>query len=619
MRTTAFAITHSIRLTLVKKARMIMFVNENVNEFVNAMHDKTQADILLALQDAPFTTQRALAEATGASLGKVNAALQALRKSGFLNETNVCTARCDVLFAACRPKRAVILAAGSGIRMAPLSELPKGLLMVQGVRLIDRLIAQLHSADVTDIIVITGFMKEKYEYLRDYPGVRLIYNAEYGKRNNLHSLALAAGLLENAYVLPSDIWFDDNPFSRRELYSWYLLSTTRCPEGEARINRRQVLSSANDGEDGFRAIGAAYLCGEAAACVASELLRRDRMRRYTHEFWECVLFTEPCTEVYARFTEDARVHEIDTFEELRALDYNADQLSSAALDVIEQALHVSHDGIKDVTIMKKGMTNRSFLFTAGGRRYIMRIPGEGSNVMINRRQEYAVYQTVGPTGLCDNVVYIAPDTGYKITEYWEGARVCDPFDAEDVRICMRVLRSFHGKHLTVPHVFDVFERIDYYESLLSGAPSFFADYAETKAAVLALRPYIEAHVDEYALTHIDAVPDNFLFIPGGVRLIDWEYASMQDPHIDIAMFAVYAMYDRQHVEQLIDSYFPEGCAPSVRAKLYCYIAVCGLLWSNWCEYKRALGVEFGEYALAQYRFAKEYCPAAREAIAKCKE
>ena len=36
------------------------------------------------------------------------------------------------------------------------------------------------------------------------------------------------------------------------------------------------------------------------------------------------------------------------------------------------------------------------------------------------------------------------------------------------------------------------------------------------------------------------------------------------------------------------------------------MAVAGLLWSNWCEYKSALGVDFGEYALRQYDYAKDY-------------
>ena len=116
---------------------------------------------------------------------------------------------------------------------------------------------------------------------------------------------------------------------------------------------------------------------------------------------------------------------------------------------------------------------------------------------------------------------------------------------------------------------------------------------------------------EPVLCHIDAVPDNFLFSPGPdgrerLYMIDWEYAGMHDPHIDVAMFCIYAMYDRPQVDRLIDTYFPEGCSREIRIKIYCYISACGLLWSNWCEYKRSLGVEFGAYSLCQYRYAKDY-------------
>ena len=81
---------------------------------------------------------------------------------------------------------------------------------------------------------------------------------------------------------------------------------------------------------------------------------------------------------------------------------------------------------------------------------------------------------------------------------------------------------------------------------------------------------------------------------------------MQDPHVDLAMFCIYSLYNKEEVDQLIDLYFVEGCKNEDRIKIYCYIAVCGLLWSNWCEYKRSLGIEFGEYSLRQYRYAKEY-------------
>lgn len=156
------------------------------------------------------------------------------------------------------------------------------------------------------------------------------------------------------------------------------------------------------------------------------------------------------------------------------------------------------------------------------------------------------------------------------------------------------------------HTFDLFGQIEYYESLWNGQPSVYRDYKETKENVLKLKSYIDAQKKDWCLTHIDAVPDNFLITEKGIRLIDWEYAGMQDPHLDIAMFAIYSLYQREEVEYLIDSYFQGECAWDVRLKIYCYIAVAGMLWSNWCEYKHQLGVEFGEYSLRQYRYAKEY-------------
>ena len=81
---------------------------------------------------------------------------------------------------------------------------------------------------------------------------------------------------------------------------------------------------------------------------------------------------------------------------------------------------------------------------------------------------------------------------------------------------------------------------------------------------------------------------------------------MQDPHIDIAMFCIYAMYDKNKIDKVIDLYFENKCNIYDRIKIYCYISVCGLLWSNWCEYKQSLGIDFGEYSIRQYRYAKEY-------------
>jgi len=172
----------------------------------------------------------------------------------------------------------------------------------------------------------------------------------------------------------------------------------------------------------------------------------------------------------------------------------------------------------------------------------------------------------------------------------------------------------------VEHSFDIFGNIEHYESLWEGQPSKHENYAQTKANIMSLKAFVEENRTEYCLTHIDAVPDNFLFHPvNGVeqlQLTDWEYAGMQDPHVDIAMFCLYSLYDRSHIDRLIDFYFEGSCDERTRIKIYCYIAACGLLWSNWSEYKRVLGVEFGDYAEHQYTYAEKYYEIARREMEK---
>jgi thiamine kinase-like enzyme len=241
----------------------------------------------------------------------------------------------------------------------------------------------------------------------------------------------------------------------------------------------------------------------------------------------------------------------------------------------------------------------------------MRIPCEGTGQLINRKEEYEVYQTIKDLNLCDDLVYMNPDNGYKITKFIENGRNCDATSADDIKKCMKVLRGFHNLNLQVDHSFDLKEKIEFYESLWQGKESCYRDYTETKRNVYKLLDFVEANAHEKCLCHIDSVCDNFMIYQDAegreqIRLIDWEYAGMQDPNLDIATFAIYAMFDREQIDALIDSYYVEGCEEKTRYLIYAYIAIAGLTWSNWCEYKRHLGVEFGEYSLRQYRYAKEY-------------
>ena len=586
--------------------------------------NKQECDVLLEIKKQPYINQRILAEATGHSLGIINRCMKALVSQEYLDKDFVLTAKAYNELKLKSPQRAIILAAGFGMRMVPINmETPKALVEIKGEVLIERTIRQLHVAGIREIYIVVGFMKEKFEYLIDKYGVELIVNSEYAQKNNLHSMKRALPYLENAYIIPCDIWCKENPYHAEELYSWYAVSEQEDRESTVRVNRKMELVQCPATETGNRMVGISYLTGDEVITVRENIENMCLDSRYDGAFWEEALYRGNRMMVAARVVPKEDAIEINTYEQLRELDSDSNHLRSEAIQVIAEVFQVKQTDVRNIEILKKGMTNRSFRFICKDRKYIMRIPGEGTEQLINRRQEAKVYEVLGGRAICDPVIYINPENGYKITEFLEEARCCNASDENDVKKCMERLRQFHEMKLKVDHEFDLFSQMDFYENLWGETPSVYPDYRVTKEKVTSLKGYIQSHVERKTLSHIDAVPDNFLFAKTEEKekifLIDWEYAGMQDPHVDIAMFGIYSLYNRKQMDQLIALYFEGNCRIETRIKIYCYVAVCGLLWSNWCEYKRNLGVEFGEYSLRQYRYAKEYYQIVQEEMKKLEE
>ena len=575
--------------------------------------NKQESDILRILFTEPFINQRILSEISGHSLGVVNRSLKNLIAEGYLTDEIQFTTKALHEYNTKAPRNAIILAAGFGMRMVPINlSTPKAFLEVNGEPLIERIIKQLHEVGVKTITIVVGFMKESFDYLIDEYGVDLVVNPEYAAKNNLSSLALVADRISNTYIIPSDIWCDRNPFNSHEMYSWYMVSDIVDNESDVRVNRKMELVKVGEQVGGNAMVGITYLLEEDAKDIRERLQKLDTVGKHDADFWEVALYKGEKMVISARVVHASNVVEINTYEQLRELDGESNHLKSDALNVISDIFSVKPEDIVDITVLKKGMTNRSFLFSIHGEKYIMRIPGEGTDQLINRAHEAEVFRTISGLDVCDDPVYINPANGYKITKFLEGVRVCDPDSVPDLKRCMEKLRQFHEMKLSVPHSFDIFGQIEFYETLWDGQPSMYKDYKLTKEHVLSLKSFIDSLEKDWSLTHIDAVPDNFLFYkPGGegqelLQLTDWEYSGMQDPHVDIAMFCIYSLYNKKQVDRLIDIYFQNKCDKTTRAKIYAYISMCGLLWSNWCEYKRNLGVEFGEYSLRQYRFAKDY-------------
>ena len=310
--------------------------------------NKQESDVLNALLLEPFINQRILAEVSGHSLGVVNRSLKELIKMDYLDDSIRPTMKAITEFKEKTPQRAIILAAGFGMRMVPINtEMPKGLLEVNGEPLIERIIKQLHEVGIKEIYVVVGFMKEKYEYLIDEYGVELVVNSEYASKNNLHSLILVKEYLENSYIVPCDIWCDRNPFHRHELYSWYMVSDLVDNESNVRVNRKMELVTVPEASGGNAMIGICYLIKEDADVVEKRVAELCKNQRYDGSFWEEALYHKDRMMVAARVVHSTDVVEINTYEQLREIDSDSSQLKTDAIQVICKALNADANDVTE--------------------------------------------------------------------------------------------------------------------------------------------------------------------------------------------------------------------------------------------------------------------------------
>ena len=118
---------------------------------------------------------------------------------------------------------AIIMAAGRSKRCMPLSNyLPKGLFEIKGDTMVERQIKQLHDAGVKEIVLVVGYLKEKYyEMAKNYPGLIVIDNEEWAEKNNISSLYAAKDYIKNSYICCSDNWFAHNVYRDYVYDSYY--------------------------------------------------------------------------------------------------------------------------------------------------------------------------------------------------------------------------------------------------------------------------------------------------------------------------------------------------------------------------------------------------------------
>ena len=229
-------------------------------------------------------------------------------------------------------KRAIIMAAGYGTRLRPITlSTPKPLIKVNGIRMIESVIEALLKNDIREIYVVTGYLAEKFNFLEEkYSEVTLIYNPYYSKYNNISSLYVARDHLKDVIILDGDqIIKNDkilNPNFEKSEYNC-VWSEKYTDEWLLQVEKNTIVScSRNGGEKGWRLYSISRWNQEDGQKLKADLEYQFEVEKNYDIYWDDVaLFCSPQNyDLGIREMNLDDVIEIDTIDELRLVDKSYD-------------------------------------------------------------------------------------------------------------------------------------------------------------------------------------------------------------------------------------------------------------------------------------------------------
>ena len=258
-----------------------------------------------------------------------------------------------------------------------------------------------------------------------------------------------------------------------------------------------------------------------------------------------------------------------------------------------------------------GMTNHSYKVTRNdGAEYLVRIPGEGTEEMINRTDERKSTTLACRLGIDAELLYFGDD-GTKVMRFIRDPQPMSEAvmrEEQNIRQAADIFRRLHTCGEDTGVRFEVFEMAALYERIIREAQvTFYDDYETVKQTVMDVKRSIDkAGVQPNVPCHNDSLMGNWVLDgTGKLWLIDWEYSGMNDPMWDLSCLSIEADYREKEDAFLLEMYF--GNAPSaeqqkrfIAAKMY-----VDYLWTLWGLTRVPFdGVFMQEYADMRYERLK---------------
>ena len=493
---------------------------------------------------------------------------------------------------------AVILAAGASTRFIPLSlEQPKGLYEVRNEKLIERQICQLKQAGINDITLVLGYKKEMFYYLEDKYQVKFIINDSFNIKNNIESLRLAQSIISNTYICVSDDYFTENPFNQFEYRCFFSGSSTseKTDEMYAITDSNNRITRLEKGLDGGRILlGHCFFDKQFSQKFFEIVNSVTNNGKYDKAFWEWLVkdYLNSFDNIYFKEFSPNTIFEFDYFDDLRKFDTN--YLGYSHSDImrnIKLIFRCDEEDIINFRNVSKGLTNKSFVFEINGIEYIYRHPGDGTESIVNRKNEKKSLVLAKQFGIDPTYIYLDVNEGWKISQFIADFREPDYNSFNDSKLIIKTLRKLHNLPITVDYGLDpIKDSIEIEKLLKQKDPNCFKPYQQLKENILKLYSLTENDGIEKCFCHGDTYQPNWMILPdNSVILIDWEYSGVSDPGIDIGYYIVDGQYDFQQAEQFIKEYLQQDYNPTTRLHYLCYISIIAYYWFVWALYRESCG------------------------------
>lgn len=291
---------------------------------------RKQFDILeiLASSEEPLS-QREIKDKSVHSLGTVNKIMKELTEAGLISDGQI-TKEGRLSLEPYRAKRAIFIAAGFGSRLAPITlNTPKPLVRVKGTRIIDTLLDACLQAGITEIYIVRGYLAEQFDQLLyKYPMIKFLENPVYNEANNISSGMIARNLLSNSYVFEADLYLSNPDIIKKYHYSsdFLAIPKERTDDWCFTVKDGVIKEEKVGGINCYQMVGISYWSEEDGKKLADDIPEVYSSPGGKERYWEQVplVYKKDRYAVEVRECRDEDIVEIDTFNELKAIDKTYD-------------------------------------------------------------------------------------------------------------------------------------------------------------------------------------------------------------------------------------------------------------------------------------------------------